>query len=79
MDAVSLETPQENEFVKQRIVRGKRLTTKYKSLFFLQNCNELRIRSSEGIFVLVRFNLFQMGIVNNLKKKSRAYTIYDKY
>lgn len=23
MDAVSLETPQENEFIKQRIVRGK--------------------------------------------------------
>lgn len=26
MDAVSLETPQENEFIKQRIVRGTHLT-----------------------------------------------------
>lgn len=28
MDAVSLETPQENEFVKQRLVRGWYLTEK---------------------------------------------------
>lgn len=29
MDAVSLETPQENEFVKQRISRGKTSITEY--------------------------------------------------
>lgn len=51
MDAVSLETPQENEFVKQRISRGKNNNTAYAIM-----------KSDENIIIILRKHTIHLDV-----------------